>query len=466
MSFAENRADSATTGFPFGRLYTLILALSYLGVMTWTYAEMISPVWAYAGFTYKWPGQTLFGLAAVAALIPSLMLPTTVMRVRDFAIWVVYFALYVPAIVLPPVMGNMSANDSVALTLAMFLSFLIVCIPFAKAKPGKVVPLFRLSEAQFWSGFAVLYAILNVWVFAAFGSHLRLVSFQDIYAQRDVAGSIQRSSLVGYAIGILFGAFNPFVMAMGLTERRYKLFALGAMGQVFLFATAAMKSVVLSDFVIPVIFLLVFRKRPYRVSRIGLAVAASAIGLTLVGALFIQSDKGIFSIIFALVYIRTFCMVGVLMGTYVEFFLAHPLTYFSHIGVMQNFVRYPYTDALGNVIGNFMIPGSEVMDANASYLATDGMAALGIPGIVLSGLLFRGFIWLFDACATERTVPLACCALIPVLMSATNASMFTTLVTNGGAALAVILYTYSYAVRGFTPRHASPTRISTSTTIS
>ena len=102
---------------------------------------------------------------------------------------------------------------------------------------------------------------------------------------------------------------------------------------------------------------------------------------------------------------------------------------------------------------NFITPGIDVMDANASFLATDGMAAWSFAGVVFSGVLFRGFIWLFDKAANHKTLALSCCALVPALISVTNASIFTTLLTNGAGLLAILIYLYSRISPGSVLRH-------------
>jgi hypothetical protein len=203
----------------------------------------------------------------------------------------------------------------------------------------------------------------------------------------------------------------------------------------------------LSAAIVPALYILLFRKPPFRLHRVGFAFSFAAAGLALVSAGIYNGPSSLFQFFFTLLYMRTFCMVGVLMSFYTEFFQTHPYTYFSHINVVRAYVPYPYSEALGNVIGHFMVPevGGQVMDANASFLATDGMAALGFAGVVLSGIFFRIFIGIFNVAVDFKVLALGCCALVPLLMSVTNASLFSSLLTNGGGVLAVVLYFYGNA---------------------
>jgi len=140
---------------------------------------------------------------------------------------------------------------------------------------------------------------------------------------------------------------------------------------------------------------------------------------------------------------RAFCITGVMMAFYATFFLAHPLTHFSHILIMRIFIHYPYPDSVGEVIGRYIVPGA-VFDANASFWATDGMAALGFYGIVLAGILFRLVFRLFDGQVQGTDMKVACVALVPLLMSVTNSSLFTSMLSGGGGALLVLLYAWSH----------------------
>lgn len=437
-------------GFPiFGKLFSFAVASAFSFTLIWAYREQVSPIFTYMGFSYLKPPAALYMTALIAALLPSLLLPLRLSSVGGFFLWVLYYTLYLPAILLPVMMGTLPERVCYSLVEALTASFLLMCVPPLNWVAS--FPSITMTTEAFWSAFAIVYVILTISLIVVFGGHLQLASVENIYSQRSVGGELGAGSLGGYASGMLAGAFNPFLIALGLANRRPSLVLLGMGGQVLVYATAAMKSVLLSVVMIPGFYFLVFRREPYRLNKVGFTFTAAALSL-LFAYIALQPKLGsLMGLAFSMVFMRTFCMVGVLTGVYTEFFLTHPLTYFSHVGVVQRFVPYPYPDALGNMIGYFMIPSVPPMDANASFFATDGLAAFGVIGIVFAGFLFRMIMALFNTCTNKRSLALACCALVPFLVNVANSSMFTSMVTGGGGLLAVLLYFYSNAK----PTHGS-----------
>lgn len=423
-------------------LYRFILGSSFMLALVWTYVFAIAPSLTYLGFTYFRPDNDVAALAAVLGLAPIFLLKASIDRPGDFVRWILYFGLYVPCVILPPFMGRLSNPDIERLLFALAAAFLIIAIPSGRLNIVRSGPL-KIRRDFFWQCFFLAYGALNLWLLVAFGGHLRLVGFADVYAQRAASDDVLDGSLIGYASGFLSGGFNPFLMAYGLHKRRYGLFAIGAGGQVLVFATAALKSVVVSVIVIPAFYFLLFRRGGFSLTRIGLTFASSAVILALLAEELYSQRNTVAQALFSLVYMRAYCMPGVLAAVYTEFFLTHKLTFFSHVGLFRSFIHYPYGDALGHVIGGYMLPIGAPMDANASFLMTDGMAAAGFAGIVVSGVFCRIFIWLFDASVSESNIPIACCALIPVLITVMNTSLFSAMLTGGAAMLAVLLYFHS-----------------------
>lgn len=447
MSVAEEAADTLRVWTLPSWMFRASVAAIFMLCLAWTYAYVISPVLSYLSFTYLEPSRNIFLFAMMVGVLPTLFLSRIMRRTGDFVRWVLYYALYLPCVTIPPLMGRLHEDQVANLLLSLCTAFLIICIPYPHKEKGEGRPFaIRIKLRFFWQAFFIAYILFNLWMVAVFGPHLRLVSLADVYTQRAASDDVTRGSLVGYAAGALAGAFNPFLMAYGISRQRYSFFAIGAAGQLLVFATAALKSVAVSIVILPVFYFLLFRRPNTALSRIGIAFCLPAVLLALL-AEGVYSGKATFiQAAFTLIYMRSFSMPGVLMGVYTEFFLTHPLTYFSHVNLLRGLIQYPYADALGNVIGAYMLPAGTPMDANAGFLMTDGMAALGFSGIVLSGVFCRLFILLFDVCVTKETLALSCCALLPVLISVTNTSLLSSMLTGGAALLSVFLYLYSRAI--------------------
>jgi hypothetical protein len=447
MSAAHIRLEGIDRTAIATRLINLIFASVFFVSFVLTYVNDLSPLWSYMGFTYARPDSGVFVFGTIAALLPSLLLPLSVKQVGDFIRWVVYFGLYIPATILPVIMGNLSASDSLKLVVSLLTAFLIICIRFPASAEKDRKPLIAIDRRLFWTLFFAAYAALTFWVVATYGSRLQLVDLMRVYGQRTISNEVLEGSLVGYAAGFLSGAFNPFLVAVGLTKKRYWMSVIGSMGQMLIFSAAAGKLVAISIILIPGFYFTVFRKEPFRISRVGLVFAGTALGLALVAADIYSGRDIILQFAFSLVYMRTFAMSGCLTGVYAEFFLTHPVTHYSHISVMRMYFDYPYAATLGEVIGEYLSPIGVAPDANTNFFATDGMAALGFWGVAISGVLFRLFIAIFDNSTNRENVAVLCCAIVPVLASAMNLSMFTTLLSGGGIVLALISYFYSRSIQ-------------------
>jgi len=419
-------------------IWTLLFSVSCIDV----YVNYLSSAYSRFGFAYRSPSPAILAYAFVAVLVPAFILPRTIERVTDFVHWILYFGLYISVIIFPVLQGDLGRTDQFRLVTSLFVSFLIILAPVRLWYPtiGALLKSVSIDARSFWQLFFFAYGLLNIFVIAVFGSHLRLVGLQQIYEQRAEAGDVEASSFVGYATGILAGAFNPFLIALGLCLPRKKLLlAIGIIGQLLIFATAAAKTVVISSAITPVLYHLVVRKGA--LGNVGLIFGGGACGLWVLLSV-IGADNFILQTIVSLTFMRAFCITGVAMAFYTSFFLEHPLTHFSHILVMRNFVHYPYPDSVGEVIGRYMAPGT-TLDANASFWATDGMAALGFTGIILAGVLFRLAFRLFDGLVQKSDIRVACVAIVPLLMSVTNSSLFASMLSGGGGALLLLLYAWS-----------------------
>ena len=427
-----------------GRLSIIVWTLLFSGSCIDVYINYLSATFSRFGFAYRPPSPAILAYAFVAVLVPAFILPRTIERVTDFVHWMLYFGLYISVIIFPVLQGDLGRTDQFRLVTSLFASFLIILAPVRFWNPSLATlsKSVSIDARSFWQLFFFAYALLNIFVIAVFGSHLKLVGLEQIYEQRAEASDVQATSLVGYATGILAGAFNPFLIALGLCRPKKKLLlAIGVVGQLLIFATAAAKIVLISSAITPVLYYLVVRKGA--LENVGLIFGGGACGLW-VALNVIGTDNFILQTIVSLTFMRAFCITGVAMAFYTTFFLEHPLTHFSHIQVMRNFIHYPYPDSVGEVIGRYMAPGT-TLDANASFWATDGMAALGFTGIVLAGVLFRLAFRLFDGLAQKSDIRIACVAIVPLLMSVTNSSLFTSMFSGGGGALLVLLYAWSRA---------------------
>lgn len=419
------------------RLVTALMGVFYAWFLLWTYQEL-SFQWDYLGFWYQpqptW--VTAFSISMVGLL--GLFLPTQNWTVTGFAKWVLYFLLFIPALIIPPQQGVLSFNDLVLLEILILGSALAFVLLL---RDGRPFPPLRLSRAVFWTGVLGVWGLGNAAVYVVFGETLNFVGIDQVYEQRAAAATLA-GALIGYVMGMLGGAINPFLLVIGITRRQPILIGLALVGQLLIYATLAGK-VVLGSTLLTIGTLLAFRHGKVVFTRIYVAVAFFAVLGPIVAIP--RAVTGVLSTISDLVYMRILLLPGVLVGVYSDFFLRYPVTYFSHSLVGRPFSEYPYGgESVGQVIGRYVTPSAniEVNNYNANFIAADGIAGFSSWGVPLIFLLTALWLWFVSRLVGRIDRPVACAVLMPFVVSLADASLFTAILTGGGGAAALLLYFY------------------------
>jgi hypothetical protein len=417
-----------------GRLAAMMWVVLFCICMVYVYFRFLYPSYWYLGFPLS-PGEhPVLWLSVPLVLISGLMLPAKLLRLADFAVWMLFFFVYVPSMLFVPLQGLLP-DDGLVFVCSLTASFSILRLG---AMCSIRVPVPRVTRSQMSTLVLGLFVVLNAYVFSVYGNNLKLAGIADVYLQRAEASDLAEGTLVGYASGILSGAINPFLIAVGLTERRRAWLWLGIFGQIFVYATAAMKSVVLSVLLMPIFYYFLIRRPSISPARLGVLILGSCMLPLAAAAMAGESDNPIAVQLIALIFMRTYGMAGALSGVYADFFASHPYTYFSHINLVSMFVSYPYAQSIGEEVGLYMV-GSK-LDANANFWVSDGLAALSYPGVVLMGAVFGAFLALTNGMLPPGGRRLAMVAWIPFIVSVSNASFFTALLTGGGGLLVALIY--------------------------
>jgi hypothetical protein len=277
-----------------------------------------------------------------------------------------------------------------------------------------------------------------------FGDSIALVGLDDVYAQRSTASSVGGAAIV-YVLGGLSGAVNPFLVVVGVVQRRLPLLLMGLFGQLLVYATLAGK-VVIGSTILTLLVPLLFRAGV--LIRLRIWVVAIVVGA--VGPLFCRASglSNLAGTISDLVYMRILTLPGVLIGVYSDFFETYPLTYLSHSLIGKAFYDYPYgQESVGQVVGRYVSPtiSANVNNYNANFIAADGIAGFWLIGIPVAVALAALWFWVLGKLVGRDHPVIACGALMPFIMSLADASLFTALLTGGGAASGLILYLYRSA---------------------
>jgi len=202
----------------------------------------------------------------------------------------------------------------------------------------------------------------------------------------------------------------------------------------------ASKVVLLMPIFISFLYYTLFKNTIYRIYNNFLKILLVTSGL-LISLDILFYDNEILVFLPSLLFLRTIGNAGVLNFWYYDFFSTHDYTYFSHLNIINYlFNGYKFgNEGLGKIVGSYYWGAS--MNANANFWATDGIASLGIFGVLLISIFFSFFLILLNALTELRKNNLHILVLIPFLISLTNTSLFSSFLT-GGLFLVILLFVF------------------------
>jgi hypothetical protein len=331
----------------------------------------------------------------------------------------------------------LTMGQNIAVMLTLFVGFAITGLSYT-------LPLFRIRNKMMPpSSFKYLVigclTIAAAWFGYVHRSALALVSFSAVYDLRFNANELMEGSYVSYAGMLLSGAIDPFLMAWGLYCRRPLLFAAGALGQVLVYAGWGTKGSLTSIAFMAAFFLMLRSNR----RAFGLKFAASVTGVLAAFAglyLLLGNDIGpIPSFIFFLLFARTFTIQGLLTAQYYDFFTHNPLTHYATVNGINWFVHNPYAHPIGIEVG-YSVSGDPQYDAIAHFWASDGIAAWGLPGIILISILCAFVFWVLDSAAQRHDPRFGALVTCYAAYNLANIPLFTSLLSGGLGLLALWLY--------------------------
>ena len=263
--------------------------------------------------------------------------------------------------------------------------------------------------------------------------------FVNIFTQADLlydfreTNSSEESGLMAYVKGWLFGGFYPYLLVCYLRQKRWARVLYVLLGFFLLFMADMQKLTFCMPFLLIgfYFFITVYKESFY--NRFYLFFILALMGIAFIMSFIDNSNELLFAIA-SIIILRTVCVSGWLSQMYMIFFHDHPYNYYSHINVINLITNnYPYKEPLGVVVAN----GN--MNANANFFLTDGVAALGITGLIIIGLIFLLMLVIINAISYRYELKDLFIIIIPALSCLMNVSIFTTLLSNGLFILLILI---------------------------
>ncbi|MCC7003010.1 MAG: hypothetical protein IT357_12710 [Gemmatimonadaceae bacterium] len=419
-----------------GRLAVLTGVFTYAVSFFAAYQISIVPRYEYFGMGRRDLPSWVIALLIVVSVAPAALAPVRLVRPSQLLYWAMYLLLYVPSIFLAfySNLPRLEIGDAVALDAVLCAAMMMLGLGY-RIDPRRIL-VRRVAPSLMYlllaSGAVGLYALM----LAQFRGQFRWVGFTDVSGQREVFLASVTGTFGAYAFAWIVAVVNPVLVALGGVRRSATLVVAGLAGQVLMYGAAAAKGVLLTLVVLPVLILLVNRFQ----RKFGLTMA---VGIALLVALAPAADLAGFPLIGAgltfVVVFRTLAIPGLATTQYAGFFADHPHTLGSHVTGLSSLVDYPYHTTLDYLVGQFYY-GQVNMGLNASTWASDGLAAFGLPGVLLATFLCASLFWLIDSAADGLDIQFTVVALAYGIVNFSNVPLFTNLVT-GGIALMVLVFT-------------------------
>jgi hypothetical protein len=205
--------------------------------------------------------------------------------------------------------------------------------------------------------------------------HMRLVGFDEVYDLRFQSRDAQLGTVSGYIILWITTCFIPFYAASGVLKKSLLRLSLAVILGLLTYMANGAKVALLLPFVIVSIFFIYSEKKAFLPKLLFFAILFLSVLLVFSGP--------VADLVKSVVAMRTLSTGGWTITTYYDYFVTNGVTYYSHINFIENIFKiYPYNDlSLGQVIGQ-EYSGSTDANFNANFWASDGIAALGIMGII------------------------------------------------------------------------------------
>jgi hypothetical protein len=414
------------------------LALLYALALCYAY-DVLSIWWAYFGFTYKLQNDQLRYIACAIAALPAILLHPRPRTFAEAAAWFLYILVFVPCMIVP-VMQYYADIDRLIYVFTMVFSGCVLFLLLVRGEVRRIaVP--TVSPRLFWSFLWALWVGLLLLIIISFGSSFQFVGADSVYTQRFIGAEANTNPIVRYSIALLGSAIDPFLIAYGFHSRRYWIAGAGTAAQIVLFGTLAARAVLLSPFIVVGAYFLADRRG---VMRGNLMFAGLLVVFVLTLPLLARYNPvaGGLNEIISLFYLRTLLIAGATFGVYDQFFLVYPLTYFSNSNIVSLFIEYPYGDlSVGQAVQQMLTPSTtiDIPELNANFLATDGIAAVGVLGVPVISAVAALALRTMSRFITHGRTMVMVAAATGFITSMANSSLLTSLITGGGVLLTALV---------------------------
>lgn len=407
-----------------------LASIVYAATLAYCLAAYAAVEWAEYGFSFGEVSVLDTGVLCIVLVVWAAVLPRRIHRPSSLFLIVIYLCVCLPAAVAMVGLEGPSDSFYYPLLSSLGFGFTVACL-VARSFPWRGVS--RKDAKPLLPFLFLAWVACLVVLLVSFGSVMSFSGLDDIYAQREQgkAGNL----FEGYVQTYFGYVFSPAMLAFGLVRKNYFLVIAGIVGSVVLYMITAEKAVIMY----PIFMIFLYLAMRFNAS---LFLIPSFIALVISALLFFAtlfySDSAIASFVAWYLGIRSLLVPGVFLTHYSNYFGDYGYTLATHItGVNllmdtpMNFSSHPQWPSIGHLVGEDYL-GIPTLNANANFIASDGVAAFGLFGVLFAFLLFAIFLVAFDKCSRGVDKRLVLPLLLPLALMLTNGSLFTAFLSFGG----------------------------------
>lgn len=418
-------------------LVNIAFSILYLFIFRKIYVDYLVVFMGYQGYQANYLTSDDIILCDIITIAPILFYKAKKM-LSDFISIMVYIFVYVPAEV------SLQYHFGCARMIGYMLAFLFAMILFFSASSNRISK-HRYStkigvlKIEYVFYFSLLCGLILLFVYR---NNLHFVSFADVYDLRIANSQVSSSggAIAGFSQMWSQYLFAPLLIAVGIYRKDNKVILLGFLLSVLLYMATGLKSAIIIPFVL-IAFYWFMNKYMSQDIVLFFPLFTITMGCVYISSLFFEGE--IANMAYSIVFMRSIGIGAQLTPAYVSVFSSHPYTYYSHVNIIRIITGYyPFSDpSLGNAVwGEYM--DNYDTNANANFLLTDGVAALGPIGVVFIACVFYFLLVILNKLSNNHNQTVLFTALISIIVCLTNTSMFTTLLS-GGLFIAMVIMRYS-----------------------
>lgn len=376
------------------------------------------------------------------ALLPSFWLPFRLARPSQAFAYLIYIFTYLPSCTVGLHATTVPLADQLPFLMTCALTIIVLSL-MPPVRPSNVSR-YALSYWTLALVLALLAGAILATAAATIGIDTHLRSIDDVYDYRlDLRERIIESNLgfLGYLLPGAGLVLIPGLMCLGIARRQPIWTAASVFMALALYQVNGEKSAVANCVAIAGAYFAWGKGR-----RAGdYVLAPLRITTTLVLVLFgataydaLMGDEG--RLISTVSIGREFIMTSVLGAYWREFFASNPTGGYAGSGFLGLIFgsQEVYGLPLTRVIGNFYV-FNETTNANANFWA-DAFGHLALPGTILISVVLVAMMRILDWVAGGRDAAIILPWSVPIVVSLSNGSLNTMLLTNGVWFFFILVY--------------------------